>query len=100
MAPSLAQSAIASGAQGLVFADMGARGISSDASTAVGALFKATGVPIVASHRSSDEFVPSGARHYAVASGFYNPQEARVLLQLGYGLEQIKEVFALSYPAA
>jgi L-asparaginase len=48
--------------------------------------------------------VPSSAGDYAVASGFYNPQKARVLLQLavtlGYGLEEIKEVFALSYPAA
>jgi L-asparaginase len=104
MAPSLAQFAVAAGAQGLVFAGMGAGGLSGDASTAVGALFNSTGVPIVASHRSPDGFVPSGAGDYAVASGFYNPQKARVLLQLcvtlGLGLEEIKEGFALSYPAA
>jgi L-asparaginase len=39
-----------------------------------------------------------------VASGFYNPQKARVLLQLAvtveYGVEKIREVFALSYPIA
>ena len=104
MAPDLASYAVASGAQGLVFAGMGAGGLSGKASEAVGALFNATGVPIVASHRSPDGFVPSSTRGYAVASGFYNPQKARVLLQLAlsleYGLEQIKEVFALSYPMA
>ncbi|KAM0713258.1 hypothetical protein Q7P35_000710 [Cladosporium inversicolor] len=104
MAPDLASYAVASGAQGLVFAGMGAGGLSGKASEAVGALFNATGVPIVASHRSPDGFVPSSTRGYAVASGFYNPQKARVLLQLavtmGYGVEEIEKVFALSYPAA
>ena len=104
MAPDLAQFAVASGAQGLVFAGMGAGGLSGKATTAAGVLFNATGVPIVASHRSADGFVPAGSRDYAVASGFYNPQKARVLLQLcltlEYGLEKIKETFALSYPAA
>jgi len=104
MAPDLASYAVASGAQGLVFAGMGAGGLSSKASAAVGALFNATGVPIVASHRSPDGFVPSSTRGYAVASGFYNPQKARVLLQLavtlGYDVEEIETIFALSYPAA
>jgi L-asparaginase len=103
MAPELAELAVASGAQGLIFAGMGAGGISSAASTAASALFNATGVPMVSSHRSADGFVPSGGG-FTVASGFYNPQKARVLLQLAltveYGIEQIKEVFALSYPMA
>jgi L-asparaginase len=85
MAPELAELAVAAGAQGLI-------------------LFNATGVPMVSSHRSADGFVPSSDEGFTVASGFYNPQKARVLLQLAltleYGLEQIKEVFALSYPMA
>ena len=104
MAPDLASYAVASGAQGLVFAGMGAGGLSGKASEAVEGLFNATGVPIVASHRSPDGFVPGESGGYAVASGFYNPQKARVLLQLavtlGYGVEEIGKVFALSYPAA
>lgn len=104
MAPELAELAVASGAQGLIFAGMGAGGISSSARAAAGALFNATGVPMVSSHRSADGFVPSSDEGFTVASGLYNPQKARVLLQLAltleYGLEQIKEVFALSYPMA
>jgi L-asparaginase len=104
MAPDLASFAVASGAQGLVFAGMGAGGLSGKASVAVEELSNATGVPIVASHRSPDGFVPSSTRGYAIASGFYNPQKARVLLQLavtlGFGVEEIEKVFALSYPAA
>jgi L-asparaginase len=82
MAPDLASYAVASGAQGLVFAGMGAGGLSSKASAAV----------------------PESTGDYAVASGFYNPQKARVLLQLavtlGYDVEEIRTTFALSYPAA
>jgi L-asparaginase len=104
MSPTLASYAVAAGAQGLVFAGMGAGGLSRPASQAVGALVNATGTPVVASHRSADGFVPGSARDYAVASGFYNPQKARVLLQLAvtveYGVEKIREVFALSYPIA
>lgn len=104
MSPALASYAVASGAQGLVFAGMGAGGLSRQASAAVEGLFNATGVPIVASHRSADGFVPGSTGRYAVASGFYNPQKARVLLQLavtvGYGVGEIGEVFALSYPVA
>ena len=104
MAPELAELAVAAGAQGIIFAGMGAGGVSSAASKAASALFNATGVPMVSSHRSADGFVPSSDEGFTVASGFYNPQKARVLLQLAltleYGLEQIKEVFALSYPMA
>jgi L-asparaginase len=104
MAPELAELAVAAGAQGIIFAGMGAGGLSSAASKAANTLFNATGVPMVSSHRSADGFVPSSDEGFTVASGFYNPQKARVLLQLAltleYGLEQIKEVFALSYPMA
>lgn len=89
------------GAQGIVYAGVGAGGMSGKAQEAAETLFNATGIPIVASHRSGDGFAPSGD-DYRVASGFYNPQKARVLLQLslalGYDLTEIREVFAASYP--
>lgn len=100
----LAASAILGGAEGVVFAGMGAGGLSRVASEAAEAVFNITGTPMVASHRSVDGFVPPGTAEYLISSGFYNPQKARVLLQLavaaGLGLEDIKELFALSYPAA
>ncbi|KAF7192655.1 L-asparaginase 2-4 [Pseudocercospora fuligena] len=102
MDPSLFASAYTAGAEGLVFAGVGAGGWSRAASTAAETLFNATNVPIVASHRSVDGFVPNSEGDFVIGSGFYNPQKARVLLQLalakGFGLEEIREVFALSYP--
>ncbi|KAF2690432.1 L-asparaginase [Lentithecium fluviatile CBS 122367] len=103
MDPTLFNASYAAGAQGIVFAGMGAGGLSSVARLAAEELFNATGLPMVASHRSPDGFVPSGSEGFAIASGFLNPQKARILLQLaltaGYGYEEIKEAFALGYPA-
>lgn len=91
-----------SGTQGIVYAGVGAGGMSSKAQVAAETLFNATGIPIVASHRSADGFVPSAADDFTIASGFYNPQKARLLLQLSlaseYDLNAIKGVFAASYP--
>ncbi|KAI5369578.1 Putative asparaginase/glutaminase, L-asparaginase, Asparaginase/glutaminase-like superfamily [Septoria linicola] len=96
--------AVAGGAEGLVFAGMGAGGLSGVASTAAEAVFNATSIPMVASHRSADGFVPPATDDDMISSGFYNPQKARVLLQLavakGYGLVEIGDVFASSYPSA
>jgi hypothetical protein len=105
MAPSLAQSAIVSGAQDLVFADMGVGGISGDASAAVGVLFNATGVPIVASHRSPDGFVPSGVGGdglLRVVSRTRRKEECccSLLLRLSTGLSRSRGVLLFSYPAA
>ncbi|KAF2873337.1 hypothetical protein BDV95DRAFT_592722 [Massariosphaeria phaeospora] len=65
-------------------------------------VYNATGIPIVASHRSSDGFVPGDEDDWVIGSGLYNPQKARILLQLaltvGYDNVQIREMFAESYP--
>ncbi|RMZ72577.1 l-asparaginase [Pyrenophora seminiperda CCB06] len=82
MEPELFQAAYDAGARGIVLAGVGAGGVSSKAGLAAEALHNKTGVPIVASHRSADGMVPDEGR-YTIASGFYNPQKARVLLQLG-----------------
>ncbi|CZT14232.1 related to asparaginase [Ramularia collo-cygni] len=101
MSTTLFMASAAAGAQGIVFAGVGAGGMSGKAGEAAETLFNATGIPIVASHRSADGFVPLGGG-YRVASGLYNPQKARILLQLslavGFDLEGIREVFAASYP--
>ncbi|PPJ56384.1 hypothetical protein CBER1_00668 [Cercospora berteroae] len=102
MDPDLASLAVAGGAEGLVFAGMGAGSLSGAAGEAAEAVFNATQVPIIASHRSSDGFVPADEDDYFIGSGFYNPQKARVLLRLAlakdYSLNEIRDLFALSYP--
>ena len=101
MDPSLFNASYAAGAQGLVYAGVGAGGATTKASLAAEELYNATGIPIVASHRSTDGFVPDGG-DFTIASGFYNPQKARVVLQLGltagWGEDEIREAFAKSYP--
>jgi L-asparaginase len=103
MDPTLFNASYAAGASGIVFAGMGAGGLSAAASLAAEELFNTTGLPMVASHRSPDGFVPSADEDFAIASGFLNPQKSRVLLQLaltvGYGYEEIKNAFAMGYPA-
>ena len=102
MDPLLFNASVTAGAQGIVYAGVGAGGMSRTASNAAEAVYNATGIPIVASHRSSDGFVPSSEGDWTIASGFYNPQKARILLQLaltkGYDTEDIREMFAESYP--
>ncbi|PSN62144.1 L-asparaginase [Corynespora cassiicola Philippines] len=102
MNPSLFNASVESGAQGIVYAGMGAGGVSGKANLAAEEVYNATHIPIVASHRSADGFVPSDPDDFTIASGFYNPQKARILLQLalstGYDNEGIRELFAESYP--
>ncbi|KAF2121550.1 L-asparaginase [Lophiotrema nucula] len=102
MDPGLFNASIADGAEGIVIAGVGAGGYSATAALAAEEAYNATGIPIVASHRSSDGFVPPGEGEFTIASGFYNPQKARVLLQLaltaGYTNTEISEMFAKSYP--
>jgi L-asparaginase len=101
MNPALFNASYEAGAKGIVYAGVGAGGMSSMASTAAEELYNATGIPIVASHRSTDGQVPDGG-DFTIASGFYNPQKARILLQLGltvgWGEKEIREAFAKSYP--
>jgi L-asparaginase len=102
MDPYLFNASVEAGAEGIVYAGVGAGGMSSKAYLAAEELYNATGIPIVASHRSSDGFVPSSEDDFTIASGFYNPQKARILLQLsltmGYTEEEIRAAFAKSYP--
>ena len=102
MDPQLFNASYALGAEGIVLAGVGAGGMSAVASLAAEELYNATGIPIVASHRSSDGFVPNVEGDFTIASGFYNPQKARVITQLaltsGYSTEEIRSVFAKSYP--
>ncbi|KAF2214649.1 hypothetical protein CERZMDRAFT_82595 [Cercospora zeae-maydis SCOH1-5] len=97
MDSNLALLAVAAGAKGLVFAGMGAGSLSGAASVAAESTFSSTQVPIVASHRSSDGFVPADEDDFIIGSGFYNPQKTRVLLRLalakGYSLDEIREVY-------
>lgn len=101
MDPYLFNATVEGGAEGIVYAGVGAGGMSRVASLNAERVYNATGVPIVASHRSSDGFVPDGG-DFLIASGFYNPQKARILLQLGLttrmDVSEIREVFAKSYP--
>ncbi|KAK4504954.1 hypothetical protein PRZ48_002917 [Zasmidium cellare] len=101
MDPELASGAVLLGAEGLVVAGMGAGGVSSAASEVLETIYNTTSIPLVSSHRSADGFVSPG--DYMIAGGFYNPQKARILLQLavatGKTREEIRELFALNYPA-
>ncbi|SMR57353.1 unnamed protein product [Zymoseptoria tritici ST99CH_3D1] len=88
-----------SGATGIVYAGVGAGGMPAKATVLAEELFNATGVPVVASHRSADGFVPDGDEGASVVgSGFFNPQKARIVLMLAIsvgwgGVEQVRELF-------
>ncbi|KAH7130462.1 Asparaginase/glutaminase [Dendryphion nanum] len=102
MSTAVWQASVDSGAKGLVYAGVGAGGTSGVSGQALERVYNATGIPIVASHRSPDGFVPSSSGDFTIASGLYNPQKARILLQLalstGYSTDQIRQAFAKSYP--
>jgi L-asparaginase len=102
MDPYLFNATIDGGARGIVYAGVGAGGASQAALLNMEKVFNATGVPIVSSHRSADGFVPPTEGDFLISSGFYNPQKARVLVQLGLsmgmGVEEIRSVFGRSYP--
>lgn len=102
MDPQLFPSAVLFGAEGLIVAGAGAGGMSTAAYESLETVYNATGIPVVASHRSTEGFVSSSDESFEIGSGFYNPQKARILLQLavatGQSEEEIREVFALNYP--
>lgn len=101
MNPALFNASYETGAEGIVYAGVGAGGMSQKASLAAEEFYNATGIPIVASHRSPDGTVP-GDSGFIISSGLYNPQKSRILLQLGltigWGEDEIREAFAKSYP--
>lgn len=103
MDPELFNSTVENGADGIVLAGVGAGGMSSVAANAAEAVYNATGIPMVASHRSPDGFVPADEAGFLIAGGFLNPQKARILLQLAvqadYQADEIRELFALGYPS-
>lgn len=104
MDPELFNSSVKNGADGIVLAGAGAGGMSSVAAKAAETVYNATGIPMVASHRSPDGFVPASEEgDFIIASGFLNPQKARILLQLavqaGYKTDKIRELFAQGYPS-
>ncbi|KAF3043965.1 hypothetical protein E8E12_002150 [Didymella heteroderae] len=103
MDPTLFNASVAGGAEGIVYAGVGAGGMSGKANLAAEELYNATSIPIIASHRSTDGMVPpSSDGDFIISSGFYNPQKARILLQLGltvgWSNEEIAEAFAKSLP--
>ena len=98
----LFNSTVQNGAKGIVVAGTGAGGVTRPGIAMAEAVYNATGVPIVASHRTPDGFVPLDPDNaFFIPSGFLNPWKARILLQLavdaGYDHEQIMEVFALGH---
>lgn len=101
MNPALFNASYESGADGIVYAGVGAGGMSRKATLAAEEFYNATGTPIVASHRSPDGTVPADDG-FIISSGVYNPQKSRILLQLGlsigWGEDEIRESFAKSYP--
>ena len=101
----LISSAEQNGAKGIVFASMGAGALNTGAYQEASGLYNATGMPIVASHRSVDGFVPGGSSSsYMIAGGFLNPQKCRIMVQLGlvsgFNTTAMRELFANTYPDA
>lgn len=100
--PNLIKSAVELGAKGIVLAGSGAGSWTDTGSIVNEEIFNEYGIPIVHSRRTMDGSVPlDGTPEYAFASGFLNPQKARILLQLclysNYSTEQIKTVFSGVY---
>lgn len=87
------------GAKGIVLAGSGAGSWTDSGEIINKEMYEKYNIPIVYSHRTMDGSVPKGdVPDYGIASGFVNPQKARILLQLslysGYNEEQIRTVFA------
>lgn len=89
--------------QGIVLATMGAGSMNQHTNERLHYVTKDNKIPIIYSKRSMDGMVPRGSLpkiagfDNAIASGYLNPQKARILLQLclvnGYPLSEIKGIF-------
>lgn len=79
----LATAAVASGAQGLVLAGMGAGGWTDDGTEVLEDLVATNGTKVVVSRRTMDGYVEPTDTEGMYGGGFLNPQKARILLQLG-----------------
>lgn len=87
------------GAKGIVLAGSGAGSWTDSGEIVNKEMVEKYNIPIVYSHRTMDGSVPKAdVADYGIASGFLNPQKARILLQLslysGYSNDQIRSVFA------
>lgn len=81
--PYLATAAVASGAQGLILAGMGAGGWTDDGTDVLEDLVASNGTKVVVSRRTMDGYVEPTGSEGMYGGGFLNPQKARILLQLG-----------------
>lgn len=79
----LARAAVASGAEGLVLAGMGAGGWTDDGTEVLEELVASNGTKVVVSRRTMDGYVEPQSTEGMYGGGFLNPQKARILLQLG-----------------
>lgn len=101
--PLLIQHAVENlGAKGIVLAGSGAGSWTNSGEAVNEEIVKKYNIPIVHSRRTMDGSVPKDdAPEYGIASGFLNPQKARILLQLclhaGYSMDQIKTSFSSVY---
>lgn len=92
--PTMLEAALQNGAKGIVIAASGNGNVSSKMEEAIKALSE-KGVPIVMATRTGSGYVST--KHFAISSGFLNPQKSRILLQLalatGADSKQIAEYF-------
>lgn len=99
--PNLASAAVAYGAKGLVLAGLGAGFWTQEGYDVLNELVEASGVAVVASHRTMDGFVEDQTSIGTYGAGFLNPQKARIMLQLalnsGYSDAQRRSLFELYY---
>lgn len=98
--PQLTVAAVEAGAKGLVLAGMGAGSWTTPGDATVEQVVKENGTQVVYSFRPEDGFV-SPPNDYGIASGFFNPQKSRLLLQLalnaGYSTDQTKSLFGYEF---
>lgn len=97
----LIPAAVATGAEGLVFAGSGAGSWTDAGNAAAEKVIKENGTAIVYSRRPMDGYVAEGivedGIEYGLGGGFLNPPKARIMLQLalnaGYSTEQMRSIF-------
>ncbi|CUM63495.1 uncharacterized protein PRCAT00001071001 [Priceomyces carsonii] len=94
-------------AKGLVLATMGAGSMSSKTNKVLARIATERNIPVVYSKRSMDGMIPTDSlpeienAGHAIASGYLNPQKARILLQFclykNFSIDKIKESFEVIY---
>lgn len=94
----LIEASVRSGAQGIIFAGVGAGGWSASGLEVAEQVYNETGVPMVFSRRTVDGFAGGdSSSSFQMSSGFLNPQKARIMLQLAllekYSNDKIRDLF-------